>query len=517
MPAKSTIMKFFNIVLIILFFAACASADRKGASHLTELVQTGDFNSSIKFVKSNDFYPDERSRLLKLVELGTLQNLNHEYYQSLKTFEAAQELSDQLFTVSLSKKVTSTVLNDNLDNYYGEKYERSMIRFYQVLNHFIISQNGIYEAYTIDKNPPVPQKNLDQKERHFHLSAARSVLLEWNSLLENYKSTTGGVATYKDDLLAKVFGGFIHEQIGSVEDRNIALNLYKAGKTLLFRNFNLFSTYNDFYKEFAENFKDLPNMKEVDVKAKFVKDTEHAKKLMAYLDERIETLTKNKNENVYFLIEDSFIAPKTANKFEFPLPVFVGAAAYETMAFSLRILSTPVAGTPKIYFELPQINFRPIADSEEMVIKNAAGAVVKSIPLAVVNPLSELAYFTLEDYKTGNMTRTGIRVAAKHTAAIIAAYQIYKSQQKSGDFFAMTLASVSYSIANKAIEASEAADIRYWSTLPNSFRMGSLLLDPGNYNLVLVKTTGTNKVEKNLGTVEVKKDQPVTLFNFRSM
>jgi hypothetical protein len=512
-------------LLILVFLASCATSGRKNTEQLATLVKNGDLQSSIKLAKSNDFYPEERSRLLKLVELGTLYHLNHEYFQSLKTFEAAQVLSDQLFTVSLSKKVTSTILNDNFDNYYGEKYERSMIRFYQVLNHYMLYQTGNYEAYIFDekdekgaivKSTPIPAKVLDQKEKHFHLIAARSVLLEWNSLLESYKAVSGGVATYKDDLLAKVVGGFIHEQIGSVEDRGIALNLYKAGKTLLFRNYNLFSTYNEFYKEFEKNFKDFGTMKEADVKEKFVRDTEHAKRLMQYLDGRIEALSKNKNENVFFLIEDGAIAPKTANKFDFELPVFMGAAAFEQMAFAIRILSTPVAGRPKIYFELPQIAFSPITDSEEIIIKDAAGALVKNINLAVINPLSELAYFTLEDSKVANIARTGIRVAAKHTAALIAAYQIYKSQKQSNDFLAMTLASVSYSIANKGIEASEAADIRYWSTLPNAFRMGSLKLDPGVYSIVLVRSVGTNKSEKVLGNITVTKDHPVSMFNFRA-
>jgi hypothetical protein len=228
--------KFLSISFLILL-TSCATSGRKATEQLTVFVKANDLTNGLQLVKSDKFYPEERSRLLKLVELGTLQNLNHDYYQSLKTFEKAQELSDQLFTISISKKVSSSVLNDNLDNYYGEKYERSMIRFYQVLDHFLLSQNGVYEA-----NGNIPAKTLDAKEKRFHLSAARSVLLEWNSLLENYKMTSGGVATYKDDLLAKIFGGFIHEQIGSVEDRGIALNLYKAGKTLLFRNLNLFST-----------------------------------------------------------------------------------------------------------------------------------------------------------------------------------------------------------------------------------------------------------------------------------
>lgn len=518
------VVNHFLVFLMVALLASCATSERKGAAELTTFIKTGDISSSIKLVKSNSFYPEERSHLLKLVELGTLQNLNRDYFQSLKTFEAAQTLSDQLFTVSISKKVTSAILNDNLDNYYGEKYERSMIRFYQVLNHYLLYQNGTYESYTMEekdekgaviKSTVIPAKNLDQKEKHFHLVAARSVLLEWNSLLESYKAISGGVATYKDDLLAKVFGGFIHEQIGSVEDRGIALNLYKAAKTLLFRNYNLFSTYNESYKEFEKNFKNFATMSEAEVKTKYVKDTEHAKRLMQYLDERLEALSKNKNENVYFLIEDNFIAPKIANKVDIPLPVFVGAAAYEQMAFALRLLSTPVAGTPKIYFELPQIEFKPITDHEEIIIKDAAGKIVTNTNLAVINPLSELAYFTLEDYKTSNMIRIGARVAAKHTAAIVAAYEIYKSQKKNNDFFAMTLASVSYSIANKGIEASESADLRYWSTLPNAFRMGSLKLDPGMYSIILVKTSGTVKNEKILGSINVAKDRPVSMFNFR--
>jgi hypothetical protein len=256
-------------------------------------------------------------------------------------------------------------------------------------------------------------------------------------------------------------------------------------------------------------------MNETDVKAKFIKDTEHAKRLTQYLDARIDALSKNKSENTYFLIEDNLIAPKVAKKFEYPLPVFAGAAAASQLAFALRLLSTPVAGVPKVYFELPQIEFRPVADLEEILIKDNAGKVVSTINLAVVNPLSELAYFTLEDNQAANITRTGIRVAAKHAAAILASYEIYKSQKNNGDFFAMTLASVSYSVANKTIEVSEDADLRYWSTLPNSFRMGSTNLAPGSYSLVLVRTTGSNKVEKELNKIQITSDRPVNMLNFR--
>ncbi len=219
-----------SLIFTVALLAGCATGVKQHEK-LQTLVKDGKFEDGLALVSSKDFYPDKNSELLKLLELGTLHYYNGNYFQAVTTFNQAQELSEKLFTVSMSKKALSAVTNDSLDNYYGEKYERSLIRLFQILSHLALSESNKYEAYKlVEKNEKGETKTknvtavtLDDTKRRFHLKASRSVLIEWNSLLNSYKATSGGNATYKDDLLAKLFGAFIHERLGTQNNRAVWL------------------------------------------------------------------------------------------------------------------------------------------------------------------------------------------------------------------------------------------------------------------------------------------------------
>ena len=106
--------------------------------------------------------------------------------------------------------------SDSLDHFYGEIYERSLLRFYSALNHYLIYQQGYYESHTKgEKN--FPKKNLSRPERRRHLEAARAMIVEWNTKITEWRNERLGETIYKDDLLAKTFGAFIHRQISGEE------------------------------------------------------------------------------------------------------------------------------------------------------------------------------------------------------------------------------------------------------------------------------------------------------------
>ena len=88
----------------------------------------------------------------------------------------------------------------------------------------------------------------------------------------------------------------------------------------------------------------------------------------------------------------------------------------------------------------------------------------------------------MESKRAGVYAKIGVRVAAKHAVAIVAAYTTYQSKP---DFAGQMMAMGMYALSNKAIAASELADLRFWSTLPNSLQMTSVSLKPGEYSLEL--------------------------------
>lgn len=522
-------MKKLNLFVLLLcsnLLFSCA-VNRKSHEKLRKLVKAQKLDEAEKLVKSEKFFPEKESHLLKLLEMGMVQHLNGNYFQSLQSFDKAKELSDKLFTVSISKKLKSAITNNNQDNYYGEKYERSMIRFYQVLNHYALFYNGRYEQYDVFQKDAegkklqkktIPAKDLNAKEKRFHLTAAKNVLLEWNSLLDNYKSTSGGEVTYKDDLLAKVFGAFIHEQMGTRHDNRVALNLYKEAKKVLFRNFNMLETYNGKSSKFKSDFKKLPNMGTKKVELNYVEKTRFYKDLEQYLDDKIKSLKKGKKSNVFVLVENGFITPKSYKKFEFPIPTeAIPTTVSNTsgfMGFAGRVLKASAGTIPRIYFEMPEIPFRPVTGSPMIVVKQGKKVIAEK-KFAVVNPLSNLATMTLNEDVMGIYTKVGARVATKHVLALATAYLIYEQNKESGDFLAMTLATVSYAGANKAIEMSEKADLRNWSLLPHNFRLTSLNLDKGDYEIFIKKSVGQKQVEESLGIITVD-GKKTSLFKFRT-
>lgn len=508
-----------SIVFASLFLSSCSSTNKLKHEELQKLVREGNFTKGLDLVKSKDFYPEKESRLLKVLELGSLNYFNGNYFQALQNFDEAQDLSDKLFTVSISKKVVSAISNDTMDNYYGEKYERSLIRFYQVLTHFALSEAQKYEGYNIvEKGPkgedvvkPVPEKPLDDKMRRFHLMAARSVLIEWNSLLDNYKSMSGGKPTYKDDLMAKLFGAFIHERLGSMNDLQIAKNLYVEAKKVLLRNFAIYSTYNKKNKDFISKFDKFHTMNERDVLNSFVQKSENYLGLEKFIDGKIASFGKKDADNVHFLISNKFVAPKKARKFEFPLPVDAIPKTVTNVGgfvgFAGRILKAGKNALPKIYFELPAISYKNDNETIAAVIKTKDGQVISRIDTVLVDPLSEIASYTLDEESTSNYAKVGARVATKHLAALVAAYLIYEKQKGSSDLVAFALATASYTAANKAIEMSERADLRFWATLPSEYRLTSTKLNPGDYKIEVVKFVEGKEVLVTTKDFSVSKDK----------
>lgn len=504
--------------LLLLLLVSCASLkrNRDAQNELKKLTAQGDFTKAIELVKGDRFFPEERSALLKKLELGTLYYLQGQFYQSLKTFDAAKELSDKLFTESVTKKLAAAITNANQDNYYGEKYERSLLRFYLALVHYNLYESESYEAYSLFekldngklREKKIPQKTLSLKERRQHLFSARAMILEWDSLLSNYKDAYAGRGIYKIDLIAKIIGAFIHEQIGTRADRNIAKQLYKDAKGVLFKYYNLYPTYNAKFKSFSKNYEKLPKLGKNKIKKNYIVETTHAKELLKFIDIRLKNLKKKKKHNVKIVLKDGFVAKKLAKRTDFPLPMmrlgYVSGRETDLFVFTLEMLAISSGTKPTISYELPGIEEKKQDEDFFVVVKNFKGKEVKREKIYLINPVSDIAWQNLDEKTSSLNTKIGTRVALKHVAAILAAYKIYKAKP---DAFGKIAAGLSYAAANKAIAASERVDLRQWTTLPHNMRMGSFYLAPGVYDISIEVKTGPSTfiTWRNKITVDKKK------------
>ena len=421
-------------------------------SRLRSLVQSERLDNALSLIKSKDFYTDQESRLLKLLELGGTYHLKGNYRQSLKALAEAQELSEELFTKSISKKLKTVVASDRSDNYHGERYELSLLRFYQALNHLLLFKEA--SSHT---------------ERRGHLQSARAVILEWDSFLDD------------DDMMAKLLGAVVHEFMGTRNELNIARHLYRDAKKLLKKHYN---TY-------------LPPKGEL------------AKTLINYIDNRLKKIGKKDAHNVHIVVTDGLINSKRAKKIQFPIVLAVlplGIADRRGFsAFVRKTLHISGNAKPAINLELPYIAPAKSPVPWQLVLKNKQGIKIKETSPAMGGPLSAIAHQTLKNQMSSIKSKTGLRVAGKHLTALAGSYLSYKSSLKKGqgEAFASTMASATYTLASIGIDQSERADLRYWATLPDNIWISSLRVKPGEY-LAYAKF---KNVMKKLGEFTVKKDQ----------
>lgn len=485
--------------IFVLFVTGCAGTGKDGADKIRGFLLEKKTKEALLFAQGEKFYAEEKDKLLKLLELGSLHFLNEEYFQALKKFDEAKDLSEKLFTISLSKKVATNLANDNVDNYYGEKYERSLLRYYQALTHLNLYYGGKYESYkvynyddSLKKNieSVIAEKTLSEQEKRFHLQAARSVLIEWDSLLSSYKATSGGVATFKEDMLAKLFGALVHELLGSSNDLSIAKGLYKSAKDVLLKYYNMYPVYNLKADSFRSEYKTLNNLKPNELK-NFIEETDTQKKILKYIDERLTILNGKNRQNVHFLIEESFVQRKSVNSFSIPLPagmVPVGIASGDSnfMKFTASLLLTggSVVVNPTFYFEIPEFKLDTVVKNYKVEITEVNGGKIIHNEPVLVNPISVIGHFNQEENLTEIKTKTGARFLGKQLVAIGSAYALYQSQKQTmGESMAMLAATATYQIANKGIEASERADLRSWATAPRGIFVSSFALKPGSYKV----------------------------------
>ncbi|MBF0315508.1 MAG: hypothetical protein HQK50_05920 [Oligoflexia bacterium] len=536
------------IWLLLLSLAGCASGVSKKQKEFRDLLLQNKFNESLSTIDKLFPVGDDKSKLIHLMEKGMTYHRAGKYFLSAKYLQMADTTSRELYTQSISKSALTVVANDTVDNYYGAIYERSLIHFYLALDYYLLYTTG-----SIEEVPKVsPAKTLSQNERNEYLQRARAEMLAWDSLLSSWKEERKGSAVFKDDLLAKILGGMIHESFATPNEHQTALQLYIDGKELLLKNYNAYVSYNQKALEFQSNFSQFPGLGVEKVKKDFITQTPLQNELVDFLDYKIFSLAKrarpeqwnqlknqlapreeilakveknfkdalnNKNNSrVILVLQNGFIPEKFGDKYIIGMEGVLnniedpktrqtvqtyGATMLTSFAANqLGLLPPPghkneFAGTAvglgaayavtnmaSIAFELPKVKATPVRKSVVVeIFKKETGELITTVNLPLSTPLGDIAEQAIAEDAGMCYVKTGTRVALKHLTAIAAAYGIYKMATEKGSpsFMAKAFAYASYVAASKAIEASERADTRYWSSLPNDIRISELYLPSGEY------------------------------------
>jgi hypothetical protein len=540
-----------NFLLGSLFLlSSCSSLIiREEQKKLRSFFQLQQYQDALTYLQNSEGHQEDESRLLFLLEKGLLEHTLSQFDQSIASLNKARNLSQELFTSRLSKDIQVLIANDNYQEFYGETYERSLIHFYLALNNFLLYQ-----------------ENSTRRDRLF---SSRAEILSWDSFLKARTNQTRGSSVYKDDLLAKIFGGFIHERLGTREENSIALQLYKDARKLLFRHYNAYKSFNKKYKSFIEHFEKLHTLELSLVESQFIKKTPFQQEIDQFLIYKILTVTKKlnrslyqqylkklnpseqmkrklqKQDNVTVLLQRGLIPEKVPRVEYYPIALarphihVHNSSLIFDPSMGKNVLHYPpkdyspyyydwssqknhnIYGQLAVKFEIPI--FKDGRPSERLVLRvlDFNGRPIKDEKLVLINPMGDLARAALAEKAASTYTRIGIRLATKYLTALAAFYATYQGlKEKLGQSLAMLIAQSELALTTSMIENSEKADLRYWATLPEEFRIASFHLPPGKYRLrALVKDSFNEDagIKKSflLGALEVKESDTSRLLNYR--
>lgn len=520
---------FSHLPFFILIFTlySCATGGRGERAEFHSLIEKADYQEAFSYIEKTKFYQEPKNVLLKFLEQGLLLHRQHKYPESIQSLEKAKDIIRELYTVSISKKAETLLANDNADIFYGEAYEHALVYFYLSLNHILMAQNF----------------SAGSSERVQALHRARAELLSWDSMLKTLQADRQGKSVYKNDLLAKIYGGLVHEMIGTREDKQIALVLFKNAKEVLLKNANAYKAFNKKSLNFKKDFEKLPSLKNEELQKNYIEATLEQENLIQFINLKIKQFEKKEDlGQIIFVVEEGLIPLKNAETQYYGLTsalqnpnssegskvlAQVGHTALTFFALNkLKLLPPPANWSPigaylgvssaslaadslNISFELPIIK----NDSNGCELNLNLDHLDKNIVFPLISPLGDIAEEAVAENSSARYLKIGARLASKHIAAILSSYGTYTllSKNNDSDFLATNMAIMQYAGLARAIAASEKADTRQWSSLPQNIFVYALPLKAGKHHpkIKIKKKSGSGEEIIDLGPLTLEKNNSV--------
>ena len=490
--------QLLQVFILIILLPSCSTWQESHVVKMRATFSEKKYDDSLKILESNTALKKPQNQLLYHLEKGTIffEQENHELSSS--SFQKAKEILESLYTKSVSKGALSLITNDHTDVYYGENYEKSLLHLYQTMNFFSLYAGNM-------KNKSLLMK-------------ARAEIISWNTLLENLQYSDRNQDIFKNDLMAKLFGAIVHEEVATASDRQISLQLYKDAYTLAEKSYANYKSYtldDSIHMKILKDYIRTQILRLTQIVRPY--EVDKMKKLFAINDLQ-NTSRKN---NFTIILKKNLVARKTPKKQHFSLhhainnqdssagtKIFAGVSSFVLTSFAadqLGLLPPPHTWTPlrgylgydiarsmvegiSIDFELPVLEAVYEDFYPHIVLRTQDGKEVMRHPLILSVPVDDMAEESVLAKSSRLYARTGMRLALKHLTAIAASYATYslaKGKDGNNEFLARNMAVLQYMAASKAIANSEKADIRQWSTLAKSFWLLDTFVPKGNYRLFI--------------------------------
>ena len=395
---------------------------------MNEAYSAGNYDGALDSLKKSGVMERTQDRLLWRLEAATIFDRKGQPEKSRNLWFEADQLVDELYTVSISSTATSFIMSDASADYEGEDYEK--VAIHSMLAHQYIGIGKLDEARVEARkiNNKLAQINEkydeDNKNKYGEDAHARylSAMIyeargEWDSAIIDYSKAL--------ELYEGSFGRYIKGPVPS----GVVMGLYR---TLSVRN------RTERLKPLAEKYKNLLGKESVAQAAE----------------------SERGNGEIVVIHELGRVAKKVAKDFVLPISGQI------------------------VRFSFPELLPRPVYDAGTGVEIHGKGF-FRAENTAYMDAI---ASDVLE-------SRRGRMVAKQMTRLLAKGQLTYQVEKNFGPLAGLA--------ANIFTAATETADTRSWTTLPQAFYVTRARVAPGDYQIV-VKTNGRVNVTKH---VAVKKGQ----------
>lgn len=547
------------VCLALVFLSACGTARSGLRDKARDHFLRGELEAAETEILNPEVIAEAKSRLLTLLELGSIAHYQGSFEKSNIYLFQAKNLARRLYTKSIREQIATGLLNDNAASYVGMDYEISMMHYYIALNFLFLSQTQTIPAWHMKElrdgenlifaAQSVAARQLSQKEQVDFLLKARSELLDWNAFLQQVRNSNRGKPYYKDDLLNKVLAAYIHRTVNGSRDRNIANVLYNDAEKVLVKAYSAYPTFNSDAKNFVENYQRFSRLGVKAVKNRFINKTPDYDRAMALIGEGKKNLQSSR-QSIYYVFEYGAIPKRTEKRFVIGLSTLFSSVKDPALRRSLEELSTHLIlqlapefgltvvgaavvgsavgsrdGQPQYLsdavdsvigfeFYLPEIPEDPKMFDFELKFTNKSDNSSTQIPVGVLSPLNDIARLNVERRANAVAFKTGVRVGLKYLAALIPAIYAY-NEVDGGKFIKMLAAAAVWATGKKIVDSSEAADIRAWNLLPKWIGGVEANLKPGSYSVTAIANPTGDRKEFSLGDIVVDPNRPRKVFKGR--
>ncbi|TWX57802.1 hypothetical protein ESZ28_03180 [Colwellia hornerae] len=396
---------------------------------------------------------------LSQLEKARLQFLAHDGLASQKSFELAyqqvqaQEQAAKIQISSSLKKVSAVVTNDNAIGYEIPSYEQGMLHSYQALNY--LYQGNLEGALVEVRRANLVQERAlktNQAELYSAEEAMADKGINSNNLYENLPAM--------DNLIGNIKNSF-----QNAYTFYLSALLYETGKQ-----------YNDAYIDYKRALEIYPNntfLQQDVLRLANKLDMNEDYTRFEQRFGRYQTKDQKNSGQIVVIFEQGIVSAKEEASVN--LPIFNTRADFKFFTFALPVYRGRLSTLMPLSISLDEKSYL----SQEIV------------------RLQSLATKDLQEKLPGLVTRQAIRLVAKE--------QIRQNLSKSAGDVGNILASL-YNIA------SEKADTRSWSSLPNNVQIMRLNNVAVGHKKLTVSYSGVKQVID----IEVV-DSKITLINFTAI